>query len=1040
MWNISDKLYEIPELQEINRIPMHSGGLPYRSLEASEPEMISLDGKWKFGLFHQVDETQDGVIQPDFDDSCWDLIEVPSNWTLGKWFDKPIYKSSGMPFDNNPPLVSKENPTGIYRTSFRLPSEWRNRRVVLHIGGAESYLEVYLNGHLVGMGKDSRLPSEFDLTRRVNFDADNILVCRVIRWSDSSYIEDQDHWRMAGIYRSVFLYSTPTAYLEDVFSLGDFDPENGSGTLKVKVHIGFDLNTFMDGVIPRLVDGPLTGYRVRCELKDASGNPVWSGETEIDWSFRKDYYRGELVGHLDRVLAWSSETPNLYQLTTALYADSGELLEVRRAKVGFRRIELKGVNLLINGKRVIICGVNRHEHDSRTGKTLSRESMIRDIHLMKKFNFNAVRTCHYPNDPRWYELCDEYGLYVLDEANFESHDNYSILCRDPRWHNAMVARGERMVLRDRSHACVIGWSLGNESGSGENHQAEAATIRALDDSRFIHHHGEIMSRWSLGNYCFTDADKSFNALVDPMYPPLEMMLECAQSSKADRPVIPCEYAHAMGNSSGSLGDYWDLFWKEPGIQGGFIWDWSDQGIWIPDGNGGEYLGYGGDFGEKKHNFNFCCNGMTAPDRELHPAMYEFRHLAGPVQVEQVQDRPFRFLVHNRRNFTNLDDLECLWEVLLNGYPVQQGRLTFNIAPEKSDWFDLPLEQFEINEGDEVFVNFRFVLKVATAYAEAGWEIANDQFELTPDFRKRSVASIPATSCSTREAPQVSNLDSGWLITAGEVVLKLDPKGDGAIEFAGNPVLKSLPECNIYRAATDNDGVPGRVGLESRPTGIWLKAGLNQLKRVASTCRVECYQDCVVALIERKFMGTDPDAPIYFWERITVDGEGSVKFKCDYEIVESLPTLPRIGVVFLTAPGFEQLEYYGRGPFENYIDRNRAAFIGRYATTVSETYVDYIKPQENGNRTEVREFSLSDSVTKLVAQADGSFEFGVSHYTALELFAARHRKELKPLPETVVTIDYRQRGLGTGSCGPQTLPQYEVSEKRYSWSFLLDFQH
>ncbi len=1035
MSTISDQLYLLPEIQEINRLPMHSGGLPYWSQVHTKPEVQSLDGNWKFQLYHKVEEVPTEVFQPSFDDSGWDEIVVPSNWTLGKWFDKPIYTNVQMPFENNPPLVPEENPTGIYRTTFRLPSDWKKRRVVLQVGGAESYLEVYLNGQFVGMGKDTRLASEFDLTSLVNFEGENCLVCKVIRWSDSSYIEDQDQWWMAGIYRSVLIYSTSTSYLEDVFSLGDYDPKSGKGLLKVQVHLGFDYKSFCASPNDGFPAGPSESFRVCCELRDTMGNPFWSAEKWIDWSFRKDYYRGEFTGKLGNVKPWSSETPNLYQLTTELYAKSGELLDVRRAKVGFRRVQLKGVNLLINGKRVIICGVNRHEHDSRTGKTLSMESMVRDIKLLKKCNFNAVRTSHYPNDPRWYELCDEYGLYVLDEANLEAHANYATLCRDPRWRNAMVARGERMVRRDRSHACVIGWSLGNESGSGENHQAEAAAILALDNSRFIHHHGEIKTWWHPRTNGYEDSDNSFNAFVNPMYPTLEMMLDYAKSPNAGRPVIPCEYAHAMGNSSGSLGDYWDLFWNVPGIQGGFIWDWCDQGLWTSDADGVEYLGYGGDFGEKIHDFDFCCNGMTSPDREFHPAMYEFAYLAGPVKVKAVPDKKFRFRVYNRRNFTNLDDLECHWEIQLNGWAVQQGRLSIQVAPGKSKSMELPVKPFKITEGDEVFANFSFVLKTATSYASAGWEVACDQIEITKSFRK---ASPPKESPLTVKPPSVRELDSGWEITSGRTVLHFNREGDGSIDFVGKPVMKTLPECNLYRAATDNDGIRGWNGQENKPLGKWLAAGLDKLERVASTCKVERCGGQVVVLIERKFLGTDPEAPVNFRERITVEAAGEIRFECTFDIAESLPSLPRVGVLFLTEPGFEQLSYYGRGPFENYIDRNRAAFVGRYSTTVSETYEDYIIPQENGNRTEVREFSLTGSEAILAVHADSSFEFGVSHYSAAELFAARHRKDLKGIPETIVTIDSRQRGLGTGSCGPQTRPEYEVNEKHYELAFKLQF--
>ena len=413
-------------------------------------------------------------------------------------------------------------------------------------------------------------------------------------------------------------------------------------------------------------------------------------------------------------------------------------------------------------------------------------------------------------------------------------------------------------------------------------------------------------------------------------------------------------------------------------------------------------------------------------------MYEFLHLTGPVKVELLNTKKFRFKATNRRNFTSLADLAGLWEVQRNGRTVQKGKLALATAPGESEVFTLPVKPFEIGPEDEVFVNFRFVLKKATPYAEAGWELANDQCDITGAFKRVAAPAEPAGTA----APTVTETKQGWIIAAGDTALKLAKNGDGVVEYDGKTVLESLPECNIFRACTDNDGIRGWDGQEHKPMGLWLKAGLDRLKRTASTCRVENSGNAAVATIEREFAGSDKKAPIRFTEKITVGGDGVVRFDCSYEIAEALPTLPRVGVSFLTAPGFEELEYFGRGPFENYIDRNRAAFVGRYATTVAETYVDYILPQENGNRTDVREFSLAGGGAVLEVKALDRFEFGVSHYTAADLFGAFHRKDLKARPETVVTIDRRQRGLGTGSCGPQTRPEYEVSEKSYTLSFSL----
>ena len=1049
MWNIRHNLHETPEIVEINRLPMHGAEVPFANAASADfcnysasDRYLSLDGDWKFQLYHTPEEVPEKVFNPKFKDAKWGTIPVPSNWTLQNQFDLPVYTNVKMPFVNNPPVVPAENPTGIYRTVFTLPESWNDKRIVIHIGGAESYLEVYCNGKFIGMGKDCRLPSEFDLTPAIRFGEENTLVCKVIRWSDSSYIEDQDQWWMAGIYRSVYLYCTEPVFVEDMAVGSDFDLSNGNGLLTVKTHLGFQLSKFLPVGTPcaKHVNGagPEADFFIRACLKDADGKVLWENTDKIDCRFTVSYYKLEQKAVIAGVSPWSAETPVLYYLTVELTDAEGRVQECRVKRVGFRNICIKGCDLLINGKRVLIRGVNRHEHDCRTGKTLSLESMLEDIRLLKQFNFNAVRTCHYPDDHRWYDLCDEYGIYILDEANIETHANYSSICRDSRWKNSFVSRVERMVLRDRSHACIFGWSMGNESGHGENHLAAIAVARDLDNSRIIHHEGEIHAFWrQTASDIYHSPHPEDNAFYDQMYPHIDVLKAYTGDAERNRPLILCEYAHAMGNSSGGLCDYWDLFWNKPGLQGGFIWDWIDQGLVKTDKDGKEFFAFGGDFGEPDHDFDFCCNGMLAADRKPHPGMYEFRHLVQPVKVTEVDKKAFRFKLCNRREFTCLNDLAGMWELQAGGETIASGKLGGfeNVAPGASMEFELPELKKITQVNGELFLNFRFVLKQEEKWAPAGTLLAHDQIGLD------GVAEILNPARNTPVLSPVRMTDSGknLLFYAADLTLSLDRKtGLGTLCKGKEVVLRKLFECNLFRAPTDNDGIRGWLGQETKPMGRWLAAGLNKLRLTGLDIDVAHKDESYVVKMEKSYVGKDPAAVLKFIQTVTINADGRFDFAQEYFLPESFPSMARIGVTAISGEGFEKVKYYGRGPWENYTDRCRSAEVGLYENTVRGMFEwGYALPQENGNRTGVRYMELSSGETALRIGSRTPFEFGASHYTAADLFKVIHTNELTERTGTVLTLDLAQRGLGTGSCGPQTFAHYELNEKHYMFNFTLE---
>ena len=1007
MFDFNINLFENPEITGINRLPMN--GIP-----PAENERFSLDGQWDFKLLPSARTEFDP--EKDFTDK----IQVPSNWTLGNFGDLPIYTNVNMPFDNNPPFVPEENPTGIYRKIFELPENFKNKRIVLHIGGAESYLEVFVNGKFAGMGKDTRLPSEFDITSYLQ-EGENTLLCRVIRFSDSSYIEDQDQWWMAGIYRSCYLYATEAVYFEDAAISGDWDYEKNLAVLDYQCKIAFDLKTF-------LPHGPEHDFTVKMQLFDRDGRKITECAGIIDHRFRISQYEYKNSLTLEGIKPWSSETPVLYECILELFDHENNLMAKRSLRCGFRNIRIENSALLINGKRVMIKGVNRHEHDCRNGKTLSLESMIEDIRLMKQFNFNAVRTSHYPNDERWYDLCDEYGIYLMDEADFESHANYPSLCRDRRWCNAIVSRMERMVLRDRSHVSIIAWSPGNESGDGENHSAAFKRLRELDESRIIFHNGELHPLWSqYSGHDYDGGDDRRNHIFCPMYMSPDDMKKYADAPESKRPAIMIEYAHAMGNSSGGLCDYWDLFYSSPKIQGGFIWDWVDQGILRYDADGKPFFAYGGDFGEKIHDYDFCCNGMIASDRTPHPAMYEFRHLVQDIKIGHLGGN--RFIMTNRRNFTVPDDLCGSWVVEVDGEKIAGGTLPdfSTLAPEKSMEFTLELPVCKRSEDQEIFINFLFTQKSDRPLIPAGTLLAHDQFEITPLFpvMPRQDAPFVPAKISTAVSGNILELSNG------ELSLKYD-KASGDISFYNGEKLisASFMDSNFVRGFIDNDGIKGREDIFWHILFNWIEAGLHELKRNTVSAEVDGNQ----LKICRTYSGKTES--ITAGMTFTAEENGSFTMVMSVSIPENFPTLPRVGVISLLK-GFSEFEWFGRGPFENYCDRNRAAMVGRYTSDAdTEADFNYCQPQEHGNRTEVRELLLSENGDILIFRSPANFEFGVTRFTPAELYKARHPNELVKRQETVLSIDLKQRGVGTSSCGPQIHERYEVKEKSYT--FTLNF--
>jgi beta-galactosidase len=1003
--------------------------LPYDSLDAARtgtrdatPWFCSLDGTWRFARFDRPEAVPRGFGAPEFDDRDWNDVAVPHCWTM-QGFDRPVYTNVQMPFRDLPPHVPADNPTGCYRTAFEIPVDWRDRRVVLHVGAAESVLYVWVNGRFVGLAKDSHLESEFDVTPFVR-SGQNLLAAMVVRWSDASFVEDQDHWWHAGIQRDVYLYSTASSYLERVHVTTGFDVRTGVGTIDVAAHVKF--------AEPERT----AGWTVELRLETLEGKKV-GGVTAAEVPHHRRAYLHE--GHVARARAdvarvqpWSAEQPHRYRLLVSLIDPQGDTREVDACVTGFRTVEVRGRSFLVNGEPVLLRGVNRHDFDPDTGRVVTVESMRADLVLLKQFGFNAVRTSHYPNDPRFYDLCDELGFYVVDEANIESHAYNFSLCNDPRYLSAWLDRGARMVQRDRNHPSVVMWSLGNESGYGAAHDALAAWIRREDPSRPLHYEGAIMWDWRRPQHA-TD-------VLCPMYPEIEEIARWARAEDDPQmPLVMCEYSHAMGNSNGCLAEYWDAIESLPGLQGGFVWEMWDHGLrqQLPDGR--VRYAYGGDFGDEPNDGNFCIDGLVWPDRTPKPAMWEHKHLASPVRARASERdlRRGRVRLRNVQHFTGLGWLRARYEIRVDGELAQRGRVVLpDIAPGREGVVEIPGLVPAAAPGHEGFLTLRFETARDLPWAPKGFEVAWQQLPLP--VRRVRAATDDADDADEAATVTFEKRDDGALdVAAGATQATLSSSTGQltSLRIGGHELLASSPRLALWRAPIDNDGLKLRPDQELTPLGRWRSWGLDALHTEVERVQTRRRGDTLTVTVRAQVWGAVPAERIAHRTTYTFHPSGDVVVDEEVKVPKLYDDLPRVGVVFECVRGLEELTWFGRGPHESYCDRERGAAIDRYTTTVAEQYVPYVVPQEHGAHTGTRWFALSDAAGHgLLVSGPAPFQFSASHFTADELTRAAHDVELVPRPEVVVHVDARHRGLGTRSCGPDTLPQYRFGPgtHRFTW--------
>jgi len=1014
----AQKPYWLDEtVNEVNRMPMHASYFVFENEQAAlrndwktSTNYQSLNGLWKFKWAERPTDLPTGVEREQFDDSKWKDFPVPANWEMNG-YGFPIYTTDGFEFAYlmnkkvDPPLVPMDfNPTAVYRRAVTLPANWKGKQIILHIGAAKSNLTVWVNGKSVGYGEDSKLPSEFDISSYLH-EGKNMITLQIMRWCDGNYLEDQDMWRLSGITRDCYLVARNPTHIVDVEAIPDLDQQYKNASLNIRLTLNKPQAT-----------GSATLLLKRGNTIVSQEILKFNGEQTIN--SKMDVTAPKL---------WTAETPELYQLLVVLRNTANEITEVIPQRIGFRKIEIKDGLFLVNGKPVIIKGVNRHETDPISGQVISKEAMLRDIQIMKKFNINAVRTSHYPNSEYWLDLCDEYGLYVVGEANIESHgmgyDINKTMANRPTWVNAHLMRVQRMVERDKNHASIVTWSMGNEAGNGYNFYSCFLWMKKRDQSRPIQYERAV-SDYKTFTYEW-DSD-----IICPMYPTPDGMLAYAKANpKPTRPFIICEYAHAMGNSLGNFTDYWEVIRANKKIfQGGFIWDFVDQSFQRVNAKGDTVYTYGGDYEPKEAitDWNYAAKGVFYANRTPYPHAWEMKKVYQDIHTSLKPDGKIE--IYNERFFTGLNNIQLKWEVIANGIKVQQGTLKdINVGPQETKSFVIP---YQIPKGKEVFLNLSYHLKTAEPLIPATYTVATAQLQIGKESYPYEVGITATGKIEQLETAQNLTLKS----SKAEVVF--DKKSgqikayiiNGVELLDGNFPIKP----NFWRAPNDND-FGANLQLKLKP---WKNAPAN-----AKLLSFNATVDNNIAIVNTLFDLEEVKAKLKLTYRVNAEGELLVTEAIQIDSTQKTEILPRFGMQWIVPAGFEQIEYYGKGPQENYQDRDFSAHIGVYLQSVKEQYFPYVTPQETGNKTGIRWFKILNKSGKgLMVSAAVPLSMSALHYFDSDLDDGdkrhqRHAADLIPRPQTQLNIDLKQMGVGgIDSWRSRPLSKYQLPFADYQFTF------
>ncbi|RGU27200.1 glycoside hydrolase family 2 TIM barrel-domain containing protein [Bacteroides cellulosilyticus] len=1050
--------WENHHVLQINREPARAAFTPFHAQKGDCS--ICLDGTWKFRWTPVPDERIVEFYQTDFNDKDWVGFPVPANWEVNG-YGTPIYVSAGYPFKIDPPRVMGEpkvdyttykerNPVGQYRRSFQLPAGWEARgQTFLRFEGVMSAFYVWINGERVGYSQGSMEPSEFNITNYLHA-GENQIALEVYRYSDGSYLEDQDFWRFGGIHRSIHLLHTPDIRIRD-YAVRTLPVSTDYQDFILQIDPQFSVYRGMTG----------KGTTLQGVLKDASGQEIATLKGDVEDILDLEHKAGRMnewypqrgprkLGRMSATIKspkrWTAETPYLYKLHLTLLTAEGEVIEQVEQSVGFRSVEIRNGQLLVNGAPVRFRGVNRHEHDPRTARVMSEERMLQDILLMKQANINAVRTSHYPNVSRWYELCDSLGLYVMDEADIEEHGLRGTLASTPDWHAAFLDRAVRMAERDKNHPSIVMWSMGNESGYGPNFAAISAWLHDFDPTRPVHYEGaqgaggepdpktvDVISRFytrvkqeylNPGIAEGEDKERAENARW-------ERLLEIAERTNDNRPVMTSEYAHSMGNALGNFKEYWDEIYSNPRMLGGFIWDWVDQGIYktLPDGR--IMVAYGGDFGDKPNLKAFCFNGLLMSDRETTPKYWEVKKVYSPVEL-RVESGELR--VTNRNHHTDLSQYRCLWTLSIDGKQKDQGEITLpEVAPGESETIPLPVsiagKKASAKATSDLRLTISFILKRDALWAKAGHEVAWEQFCIQE-------GALLSSKLENRGRLKVRADEEHLSISGSGFSIQWEKNATGSLtsliyhgkEMLAHPADFPLqPVTQAFRAPTDND----------KSFGNWLAKdwSLHQMDNPRISLdffKHEVREDGAV-IVRIQTRNRYKEGMIVTKFLYTILSDGTIDLKTTFQPQGILPELPRLGIAFCLSSDYNTFIWQGRGPQDNYPDRKTSAAVGLWKRSVADQYVHYPRPQDSGNKEEVRRLMLTDRHGKgiRVDAVEDVFSASALHYTAQDLYKETHDCNLKPRPEVILSLDAAVLGLGNSSCGPGVLKKYAIDKKEHT---------
>lgn len=995
------KRWEDIHLTGINRLNAHTDFYRYRDLETAltynkknSNGYRSLDGAWKFLFLEAPEYSPLHFERKDFDISGLDTIEVPACWQLNG-YGKMHYTDVLYPFPINPPFVPDENPTGIYFKDVLLEDIPSDEKLIIKFNGVDSAFDLFVNGQHAGFSKVSRLPSEFDITEYVE-SGSNRLTVRVYQFSDGTYLEDQDMWWLSGIFRSVELYKIKKDSLEDVF-------------------------------IETLPDDDYKNFEMRI-----AGNFFSNHTTEIN---AKLYYQGKEVDdftidaadgkfHVARTMnnpfLWSAEEPNLYILILQYELSSGEK-EIIPLRFGFRAIEISNNEIRLNGKRIFFNGVNRHDSHPKTGRTVTYEDMLQDVLLMKQHNINAVRTAHYPNNDVFYDLCDEYGLYVIDEVDLECHGfentgNYNWISDNELWEKQYVDRAVRLVKRDRNHPSVIMWSLGNESGTGRNFAAMYKAIKELDDTRLVHYEG--------------DRHASFSDVYTTMYTRLKALEDIGKDHEGKKPHILCEYGHAMGNGPGGLAEYQEIMRKYARLHGGFIWEWCDHGIENVDEDGNVHYLYGGDYGDFPTNGNFCIDGLVYPDRMPSPGLLEYKKVIEPIVTELIDQQEMRVKITNRYDFRNLEGIILNIKLISFDSLIEEKNITLpTIEAHGEVEMSLPVDLEKVLDYQDVYLYVSYLEREDTRYAAKGHEITKEGFLLEATKLEKQV-SVQFSNDAAEIAIHEENMQ---LILENNLFKTVFSKVQGRLvshQVLGEEIIHKGPELTLWRASIDNDMYKKEEWINK----YFLKNGKEQLM----SFDYQVHKGYVDLTIEKYFSTVNQGWGFLLRYNYRVTKEGVLHLNLNGKKVvrgKEIPQmLPRIGVTLHMNKEYKNVTWYGRGPSESYQDSKLSQLKGLYQSTVEDMHTDYVYPQENGSRCDSSFLAVSNGENAFLINFKENRDFTIHDYVTSALEEAKHRGKIEKSPFHVLTIDYRQSGVGSNSCGEEQLPEYRVAVEDFDIQF------